>query len=67
LPDLRFACRFNEQVVPMYDSPIDWCMECKQWVALDEECRKRATSPTCPLAEALAKAAAATSEAEEVA
>ena len=51
----------------MYDSPIDWCVECKQWVALDEECRKRATSPTCPLAEALAKAAAATSEAEEVA
>lgn len=42
----------------MFNSPIDWCPECKQWLALDEECPGGPAKSACPLAAARAGAAA---------
>ena len=42
----------------MFNSPIDWCPTCKQWLALDEECPGRPAKIDCPLAAARAGVAA---------
>ncbi|MCD6041365.1 MAG: hypothetical protein K0R40_968 [Burkholderiales bacterium] len=41
----------------MFNSPIDWCPECKQWLALDEECPGGPAKSDCPLAAARAATA----------
>lgn len=38
----------------MFDSPLDWCSRCKEWVALDqtvEECARQhcCTDRECPM------------------
>jgi hypothetical protein len=45
----------------MFNSPIDWCPACGQWLALDEDCCGPAKGD-CPLAGARAGAAAALRE-----
>jgi hypothetical protein len=42
----------------MFNSPIDWCPVCRQWLPLDEECRRRSAKSDCPLAAARAGTAA---------
>lgn len=34
----------------MFNSPIDWCPTCKQWLALDEDCPGGPVKSDCPLA-----------------
>jgi hypothetical protein len=42
----------------MFNSPIDWCPVCQQWLALDEECPGGPAKTDCPLAAARAGVAA---------
>ena len=42
----------------MFNSPIDWCPVCKQWLALDEECPHGRAKNDCPLSAARAATAA---------
>lgn len=42
----------------MFNSPIDWCPVCRQWLALDEECGRGQARTDCPLAAARSGSAA---------
>jgi hypothetical protein len=49
---------YDRKVSPMFNSPIDWCAVCRQWLPLDEECRRGLAESACPLAAARAGTAA---------
>ena len=36
----------------MFNSPVDWCPVCRQWLALDEECPRGHAESRCPLSAA---------------
>jgi hypothetical protein len=51
-------CNARKEAFAVFESPLDWCPLCREWIALDQtfaECAQRygCKAETCPLARRL--------------